>query len=150
MIKIKNSIKLLLVIIITLIVSVLVLKTGIINTQTIITLNNEFQYNLISVSATIGGFLFTGISILLAVIDKDRIKRLWDNNYLDNLYRTSFIGILSNIITIILSFIILFCNTSAKALNFLIYFEIFSLILGIVFFIWCVIRLMLLIKKLKQ
>ena len=30
------------------------------------------------VSAIIGGFLFTGISILISVIDKERIKRLWD------------------------------------------------------------------------
>ena len=134
----------------TVIISVVLLKKNIISIQTIINLDNEFQYNLISVSATIGGFLFTGISILIAVLDKNRIKRLWDNNYLDNLYRTSFLGIISNIITIIVSFIVLFCNPNDKALNVLIYIEIISLILGVVFFIWCVFRLMSLILKLKS
>ena len=48
--------------------------------------NENFHYNAISMSATIGGFLFTGLSILISTIDKERIKRLWNYNYLDNMY----------------------------------------------------------------
>lgn len=150
MTKFKKIINFIIVFVLTVIISIVLLRKNVINIQTIIDLDNELQYNLISVSATIGGFLFTGISILIAVLDKDRIKRLWDNNYLDNLYRTSFLGIISNITTIIVSFIVLLCNPNNKALNVLVYIEIISLILGVVFFIWCVLRLMSLIIKLKS
>lgn len=150
MTKLKNAIKFIIVFAVTVTISIILLKTNIINIATIIDLDNEFQYNLISVSATIGGFSFTGISVLIAVIDKERVKRLWDNNYLDNLYRTSFIGIISNVFTIIFSFIILFCNPDGKVLDTFVYIEIISLILGVVFFIWCVLRLMSLVKKLKE
>lgn len=150
MTKLKKIVNFIIVFILTVIISIVLLEKNIIDIQTIIDLDNELQYNLISVSATIGGFLFTGISILIAVLDKDRIKRLWENNYLDNLYRTSFLGIISNIITIIVSFIVLLCNPNDKALNALVYIEIISLILGIVFFILCVFRLMSLIMKLKS
>ena len=46
--------------------------------------DNDFYYNCITLSSIIGGFLFTGISILISALDKDRINRLWENNYLDN------------------------------------------------------------------
>lgn len=36
--------------------------------------NLDFQYNIITLAATMGGFLFTGVSILISVIDKNSIK----------------------------------------------------------------------------
>lgn len=80
---------------------------------------------------------------------KDRIKRLWDNNYLDNLYRSAFAGMISNVITIILSFTFLFCDICDKLDDYLLSVEITSLIVGVVCFAWCIKRLITLILKLK-
>ena len=109
----------------------------------------DFHYNAISMSAIIGGFLFTGISILISVIDKERIERLWNNSYLDNLYRPAFVGMIANVITIILAFSLVFLDISQKAEDVFVQMEITTLIIGIVFFAWCIKHLLFMISKLK-
>ena len=138
-----------LVIGISILLSLVLIKTNIISLEKIEILGDDFQYNAISMSSVIGGFLFTGISILISVIDKDRIKRLWDNNYLDNLYRSAFAGMIENIVTIVLSFAFLCCDISEKIDNYLLSIEISSLIVGLVCFAWCIKRLISVILKLK-
>ena len=133
----------------SILLSGVLIATNIINIQKIEDLGEDFQYNAISMSSIIGGFLFTGIGILISVIDKERIKRLWDNNYLDNLYRSAFAGMISNVITIILSFTFLFCDICDKVDDYLLSIEIISLIVGLVCFAWCIKRLITLILKLK-
>lgn len=113
-------------------------------------LGSDFQYNAISTSAIIGGFLFTGISILISAIDKERIKRLWENNYLDNLYRAAFVGMISNVITIVAALADLCLNVPEKIENTLYCVEIVGLIVGIVFFSWCIKKLISIISKLKS
>lgn len=94
--------------------------------------------------------MFTGISILISVIDKERIKRLWDNNYLDNLYRSAFVGMLANIVTIVAAFLLIFLKIDKQVVNILIKIEITTLIIGIVFFAWCIKHLIFIISKLKK
>ena len=133
----------------SILLSGVLIATNVISIKKIEALGDDFQYNAISMSSIIGGFLFTGIGILISVIDKDRIKRLWDNNYLDNLYRSAFAGMISNVITIILSFTFLFCDICDKIDDYLLSIEITSLIVGLVCFAWCIKRLITLILKLK-
>ena len=109
----------------------------------------DFHYNAISMSAIIGGFLFTGISILISVIDKERIERLWNNNYLDNLYRSAFVGMTATVITIIVAFLLVILDISQKAKNVFVQIEITTLIIGVVFFAWCIKHLLFIISKLK-
>ncbi len=109
----------------------------------------DFHYNAISMSAIIGGFLFTGISILISVIDKERIERLWNNSHLDNLYRSAFVGMIANVITIIVAFSLVFLDISQNAKDVLVQIEITTLIIGIVFFAWCIKHLLFIISKLK-
>lgn len=109
----------------------------------------DFHYNAISMSAIIGGFLFTGISILISVIDKERIERLWNNSYLDNLYRSAFVGMIANVITIIVAFSLVFLDISQKAEDVFVQIEITTLIIGIVFFAWCIKHLLFMISKLQ-
>lgn len=116
----------------------------------VVELGNDFHYNSISASAIIGGFLFTGISILISALSSERIKRLWDNNYLDNLYQAAFIGMTANVITIIDALIILCIHLPDKAIRALVYIEVFLLFISIVFFIWCIIQLISVIKRLKD
>lgn len=147
--KIKGRIKLISVVLVTLIISLILIKKQAIDIQTIKNMGEDFQYNLISVSSVIAGFLFTGISILISVIDKENIKRLWDNNYLDNLYSSAFIGMSSNVLTIISSLSQLCCDFSDDIQDQVISTEILTLILGLVCFIWCIKDLLWLITRLK-
>lgn len=148
--KRKNWLKLIALITIVLIASVLLIKYHIIDIDKVIIKADDFQYNAISSSAIIGGFLFTGISVLISAIDKERIKRLWNNNYLDNLYRSSFLGIISNVVTIISAVVLLCFSIGEKMERFLVCTEIVSLILGIVLFVWCVKQLIFILKRMKE
>lgn len=135
---------------VTIITSILLIKFSIINLDKNILKSENFQYNAISMSATISGFLFTGISILISVMDKSRIKRLWDNHYLDNLYRAAFVGMISNIITIAMAIVLICCNICYKAKNIIIQIEIITLIVGLVFFAWCIKQLIFILPKMND
>ena len=148
MIKRKNWAKLVVVCFLAIIFSIFIFWQDIINVKDLEDLGADFQYNIITMSATIGGFLFTGVGILISAIDKPHIKRLWDNYYLDNLYRSAFLGIISNIISIISAFLIL-CKTF-ESVKYLIYVEITSLIVGMIFFCWCIKKLISIIRRMKN
>lgn len=150
MIKKKNWIKIILVLVLSIAFSCIMVNTNVINIMSIVEEATEFQYNLISMSSIIGGFLFTGISILISTIDKSRIKRLWDNHYLDNLYRSAFVGMISNVLTIFVSFLYLVCDLSAEIKLMIIRIEIVLVFVGLVFFVWCIKFLVSIISKLRE
>lgn len=85
----------------------------------------------------------------ISVIDKERIERLWNNSYLDNLYRSAFVGTIANIITIIVAFSLVFLDIPSKAEDIFVEIEIAALIIGVVFFAWCIKYLLFIISKLK-
>ena len=149
MTKLKNWIWLGTILLLSIGGSALILRSSFFDIAKFDGLAPDFHYNAISMSATIGGFLFTGIGILISVIDKERIKRLWDNSYLDNLYRSAFVGMIANVTTIIAAFLLIFLNVEKQIVTFLIHIEITSLIVGIVFFAWSIKQLMFVISKLK-
>lgn len=70
-------------------------------------------------------------------IDKERIKRLWYNRYLDNLYHCAALGILCSIFTILTVFSELFCTFSKEIQKKILEFQVLFIILGMVYFIWC-------------
>ena len=148
--RLKNGYKVIFLLIITLAVSVLLMSLSILDIDRILCLGNEFQYNAISLSAIIGGFLFTGISILLSLIDREGIKRLWENHYLDNIYNSAVVGLVANIVTIILAFMIICCQFAFSFQSILIGTEIVALATGLVFFSWCVKQLSYVLSKLKK
>lgn len=149
MMKLKNWIRLGIVLLLSIGGAVVLIRSPLFDIAKFDGLAPDVHYNAISMSATIGGFLFTGISILISVIDKERIKRLWDNSYLDNLYRSAFVGMIANVTTIIVAFLLVFLNVEKQMVNILIDIEITSLIVGIVFFAWCIKHLIFVISKLK-
>lgn len=149
MIRRKNMIVLASSIILPIAITLLLLHLSIIDINGIVTAGKEFQYNIISFSAVIAGFLFTGISILISAIDKDRIRRLWDNHYLDNLYRSAMVGICANIASIVLAFISFTCCLSDNLRILFIKIEVVSIIIGLVQFVWCVVQLFGMVRKLK-
>lgn len=113
-------------------------------------LGNELQYNLISTSATIGGFLFTGVSILISAVGNKGIERLWNHNYLNNVYRTAMVGIAANVVTILsaLSIILLVLDEQKQLL--IIRIEIVTVLVSVIFFIWSVLDLVFVLSGMKN
>ena len=149
MTKLKNWTWLGIVLLLSIGISIALFQSSFFDISKFEELAPDFHYNAISMSAIIGGFLFTGISILISVIDKERIERLWNNSYLDNLYRSAFVGMIANVITIIVAFSLVFLDISQKAEDVFVQIEITTLIIGIVFFAWCIKYLLFIISKLK-
>ena len=150
MVRRANWLKLITFLLLTIVASCILLKKGIIDIENIHLQGYDFHYNAISTSAVIGGFLFTGISILISAISNERIKRLWDHNYLDNLYRAAFVGMIANVTTIILALALISCKVSPQIETWLIWIEFVTIAIGIVFFAWCIRLLTFIISRLKK
>ncbi len=149
MTKLLNWLKFVGVLIVPLLFPLLLTRSKLINIDQVFLLGNDLQYNLIATSATIGGFLFTGISILISAIPNKRIERLWENNYLDNIYRSAFVGILANMLTILLALIMLFLTLGDKAIAICIRAEIIAVLCSLIFFGWCVFDLIFILTRMK-
>ena len=148
MVRKKNWISLILHFIISVGAMIVLVNLPFYNFQRLIN-DNDFYYNCITLSSIIGGFLFTGISILISALDKDRIKRLWENNYLDNLYRSAFVGIILNVISIFVA-VFLLCTNITNIKEFFLKAELVILFVGIIFFIWCIRQLIFVMTRLKK
>ena len=51
-----------------------------------ITINDNDRINIITINSLLIGFLFTGLSIIISGLEKDRIKRLNNNYYLEGFF----------------------------------------------------------------
>lgn len=115
--------------------------------------NNDFHYNLITFNSVIAGFLFSGISILVSLISNPSIKRLWDNGYLDGLYRSGGIGIFMSVISIIMAFITVLNVIGINNTVFIRIWTIIEIMLAIgslILFLYCVEELMFSITTLRK
>jgi hypothetical protein len=111
--------------------------------------NDALHFNILSVNAILAGFLFTGLSIIISVIDKDRIKRLADNGYLDVFYNTIFTGIAFHVLSIVFSLINML-KILPVALIWFGYIEIGFLIIGLIIFVKSVLFLREIIQIIKH
>lgn len=136
--------------IVALLASIFLSFTSLVDIKKILELGNDLQYNLIATSATIGGFLFTGISILISAISNKRIARLWDNKYLDNVYRAAFVGIIANILTILSAVSMVFLTLEDKVKTVVIRVELVCVLCSLVFFAWCVLDLVFILTRMKS
>lgn len=57
--------------VITIIVTIVLFVSSILNSSDILALGNDFQFNVLRFSGVIAGFMFTGIGILISAIDKE-------------------------------------------------------------------------------
>lgn len=146
----RNWIILCVVLALSLGATILLTFTSLVDVTKIKELGNDFQYNLISTSATIGGFLFTGVSILISAIGNKRIERLWDHNYLNNVYRAAIVGIAANVATILAALAMLFLMLEEKAQLIIIRIEIVTVLTSVIFFIWSVLDLVFVLSRMKS
>lgn len=150
MVKRRKIIHMIVALIMTLATAGVLINRSVINIGQVVEAGNDFQYNVITFSVTLAGFLFTGISILISTLGNERINRLWKHHYLDDLSMCSTIGMFSSIISIIVALILTWCSPIDKIRRGLISLEISSVIVTVVFFIWCAWRLAVVIRKLKE
>lgn len=67
-----------------------------------IEINNEFNSNIINVSAVLAGFLFTSLGIIISLPQNKFIEQLRLVGYMDVIYKAMFLGIIFLISTLIL------------------------------------------------
>lgn len=146
----NNWIKLFSILFISITISYLFTTSSLVDLVAIKNLSNDLHYNLISTAATIGGFLFTGVTILISAISNKRVERLWENDYLNNLYRAAFVGILANVATILSALASLFLLLSEKWSLHMIQVEIITILVGIVFFVWSGCDLVFILSKMRK
>lgn len=121
-----------------------------IDLKEVLLLGKDLQFNLISTAATIGGFLFTGMSIFLTTIENRRVKRLWENHYLDNIYRVAIVGIICNVLTIIAALAMVVITMDEVIQFWFIRTEIFLILVSLIFFVWNVFDLVFVLSKMKK
>lgn len=146
----NNWIKLFSILFISITISYLFTTSSLVDLVAIKNSGDDLHYNLISTAATIGGFLFTGVTILISAISNERVERLWENDYLNNLYRAAFVGILANVATILSALASLFLLLSEKWGLYMIQVEIITILVGIVFFVWSGCDLIFILSKMRK
>ena len=146
----NNWLKLFSILFISITISYLFTASSLIDLIVIKNLGDDLHYNLISTAATIGGFLFTGVTILISAISNERVERLWENDYLNNLYRAAFVGILANVATILSALASLFLLLSEEWDLYMIRVEIITMLVGIVFFVWSGCDLIFILSKMRK
>jgi hypothetical protein len=146
----KNWIILVVVLVLSLASTTFLTYSSLVDLKAIRELGNDIQFNLISTSATIGGFLFTGVSILISAIGNKRIERLWDHNYLNNVYRAATVGISANVATLLSALAMLFLVLEEKVQLAIIRIEIIAILTSVIFFIWSVLDLVFILSCMKN
>ena len=138
-------------ILITIFVLVIIYKSHIIDFSAID--NNgakDFHNNVLTFSTVIAGFLFTNVGILISSVSNERVGRLFEHGYLDNLYRSAFTGIAGNVIAFLLAWIEISFILSDVARLFVLKIEFGSIIVGIIYFIWSCVMVYGVVTDLKK
>lgn len=146
----KNWIVLSIVLVLSVALTTFFAFSSLIDLKKIKDLGNDIQFNLISTSAIIGGFLFTGISILIFAIGNKHIERLWKHNYLNNMYRAAIVGISANVATVLAALAMLFLVLKEKVQLIIIRIEIITVLVSVIFFIWSVWDLVFVLSSMKN
>lgn len=146
----SNTVLFVTVIILFAVITIVLFALNVISLDKIKCLDSDFQYNIISMSSIIGGFLFAGLSLIVSVLadGKERVSRLWENGYLDNLHKFAIVGIVFNVLSILLALSILITNITLW--TYIYYLELILVIESIVVFIWDIIHVLSIIKLLKD
>lgn len=115
--------------------------------------DNDVHFNILTVCSIIGGFLFTGLSILIGVSDKKIIREYMKTDIINSIYSNILSGIFFNIVSIILAILIIL-NVNVTYMpnlkSWLSHFEVLSLLLGLWCFVMSIVDLKFIIDSIKQ
>jgi hypothetical protein len=110
--------------------------------------SSSIQFNLFSFNGLIAGFLFTGLSIIMTIAEKDGISRLYKGGYLDQFYNTLILGIIHHIIAIAIGLVIILRPNEANVKW--IMFQFANEVIGVCLFITSVFYLQFLLRLMKK
>lgn len=111
---------------------------------------SDFHVNMITASLFIGGFLFTGLGVLLGAIGNHRIQRLFTHNYFNVFYATTVMGVVSDIASIIVSLMFMCTNISDSNPNLFYTIEIATFLCSLFAFLIAIINICFIIDTLKM
>jgi hypothetical protein len=111
----------------------------------------EFDgYSVISTNAIFGGFLYTGLGIVVSVLDKDIIKYLDKHGYMDGYINGIVIGLIFHIGSIIITFSVMLIKLDPNIIKWLEDISISIMLVGVTFFIKSVFNIMKLINIVRK
>lgn len=110
-------------------------------------LDNSSQFNIISFNGLIAGFLFTSLSIIMTIAEKEGVKRLYVGGYLDQFYNTIILGIIHHVVAVVLGLITLL--KPIKVDETLVKIQFISEIIGVCLFVISVFYLQVLLRLMK-
>lgn len=122
----------------------------IIDCEKIKNLGTDFYYNMMSLSISVSGFLFAGISILYSLFERPRIERLLQNGYLDNIHRSVKTTVFSSMVAIILSYAALIIKLNEITVMYVIIIISCATIIELIFFAWAMKQVIGIMPKVKE
>lgn|GEM_PF-2822641 len=94
----------------------------------------SLQFNIITINSIIAGFLFTSLSIIISVSEKEIIKELYNIDVVDNIMYNLSIGIGSSLFSIVMALLIIFVKLSKSICHFIYLLQVNSVAISITFF----------------
>ena len=92
--------------------------------------NDELYWNLINLNSILAGFMFTSLGVIMSLSDSEFIKKIEATNILDRMYSNIIKGVVSSLISLIMSLIIVFGSEKMFTL-----LEVFSGLASVVFLV---------------
>lgn len=105
------------------------------------------HFSILNLASLFGGFVFTGLGIMLSGLSSPRIERLNDYGYMDKYYSTIYLALVCNITTIFAAVVLI---SSKKLIPVVATIEQLMLYLSIVFFVKCMLDVKRIISKIRK
>lgn len=110
--------------------------------------DKSVHFDLLTVNSIIAGFMFSGLSLILGMSNSKTVEELERAKHMDKIYTNIIVGITFNVISIIISLLVLL-QILPKIVVFLVSAEITFLIIGIICFGLSVLDLRFLIHNMR-
>lgn len=111
--------------------------------------DKSVHFDLLTVNSIIAGFMFSGLSLILGMSTSKTVEELERAKHMDKIYTNIIVGITFNVISIIISLLVLL-QIFPKIVVFLVSAEIIFLVIGILCFGLSVLDLRFLIHNVRQ
>lgn len=111
--------------------------------------DKSIHLSLLTVNSIIGGFMFSGLSLIVGASGSKVVEDMERAKYMDEVYNSIFVGLTSNILSILLSLMIVL-SAYPKYTFHLVAFEVSFLICSICCFIISSIKLWMIISRIRK
>lgn len=114
--------------------------------------NNSEHFSILSIASLFGGFIFTGLGIIISGISTERLARLNAHGYMDRYYHEIYLALFCNIVTIVTAIILISCTEliNRTVICRIALVEQLMLYESIALFIKCMISLCKIVNKIRK